>query len=85
MITELTQQAQSVFMRNAQLCLALFGYIMLAVSGGLLVRWSLKYATVGKFTYTGASAIILALVMIGRTCVELARKKQGKSNQFARD
>ena len=80
MKTEPAQHGQSDFMRKAQLCLALFGSIMLGVSGGLLVRWSLKYATVGKFTYFGAFTIILALVMIGRTCAELARKKQGKSN-----
>lgn len=67
MTTEPTQQGQSSFMHNVQLCLALCGYILLGGSGALLIRWSLEYASVGKFTYIGAVIIILALVMIGRT------------------
>jgi len=59
----------------------LFGMAVLSVSGIMMIRWSLKYASVGKFTVVGALCTVVPLGIIVHKLIKAFRRTSGESNK----
>ena len=66
-------QKPSPFMRTVSLSLCLLGMAVLSASGVMMVRWSLKYAGVGKFTVVGGLLAVVPLGIIVHTLIKAFR------------
>ncbi len=74
---------QSSLLRYTGVCLNLLGSILLSVAGVLLVRWSLTYAGVGKFTIMGGLTILVGVAFAVHTLRNTFKTEQRESKRVA--